>query len=446
MNINKLREYIVIINGGSGCIFQPMTKDYSYILTAKHNIEDYNNTIDILIRFEFVDGNWNKINIPYSELVIGENYFPHADKDICIIKIDKLNNLEQIIRVDNLDEDRFLYFLMGYPETRREANIENEVLWFRPDENVTINHITQNQLREARVPDTPGYEEIAGHSGGCLVKGKGNYFLLAGIQNKMVDAGVESLGRIEFSTMISFDEIVESYPNALSPMYPAYLKCFSFLKDDCFDLKAGLSQENINFTKGFLRHQTEKIISSSATPMTIKNFFSKRLLIDKQSEDILLTKKIWIIWLEFLTILNIIKYDNFSGDELPEIFDSIRLIYSDTEEDWATEIKNIVYSDFKGLPKDGIVIVGMSKPPEDETFIINKTIPMIAHAKKNQDRDRLKIDAGINFPFDDFKFVHIDYFKGKSIIKKHAEYSSLDDDATLLQKLKEEYTKFYGEQ
>ena len=34
--LDKLRFYSVKVNNGSGCLFQPETKDYSYILTAKH--------------------------------------------------------------------------------------------------------------------------------------------------------------------------------------------------------------------------------------------------------------------------------------------------------------------------------------------------------------------------------------------------------------------------
>jgi hypothetical protein len=36
---DQLRPYVVIVNGGSGCIFQPMDIEHSYILTAKHNLE-----------------------------------------------------------------------------------------------------------------------------------------------------------------------------------------------------------------------------------------------------------------------------------------------------------------------------------------------------------------------------------------------------------------------
>lgn len=41
MTPGKAKTYIVTVNGGSGCLFQPMTgaNEYTYILTAKHLFE-----------------------------------------------------------------------------------------------------------------------------------------------------------------------------------------------------------------------------------------------------------------------------------------------------------------------------------------------------------------------------------------------------------------------
>lgn len=104
----------------------------------------------------------------------------------------------------------------------------------------------------------------------------------------------------------------------------------------------------------------------------------------------------------------------------------------------------MVYSDYRGLKKDGIVIIGISKPPaDDETYILDKRIPHIANAirdnKKSHNRGLLQIDDGISFPLEDYKFIHIEYFKKKSIIKNHAEYADILDDDVLLQKLIIEY-------
>ena len=60
------------------------------------------------------------------------------------------------------------------------------------------------------------------------------------------------------------------------------------------------------------------------------------------------------------------------------------------------------------------MIVGVEKPPEDETYIIDGSIPIISQVRNSQDRNLLKIDDGYGFPFDEFKFIV--YFPGNQII------------------------------
>ena len=215
MNIDTIREYIVIVNGGSGCIFQPMDNTYSYVLTAKHNITDANNQISKLIRFKLESNTWIEIQIPFVNLIENENYFPHSDRDIAIIKINKIADLENIIRVDDIETERIGYILTGYPEKRREDNQNTKANWFRHDEDVTILNIKAEKLREGSVPGNADREEIIGQSGGGILKISGDYILLAGIQNKMVDAKNEQLGRIEFSPIHLFDEIINTYPQQI---------------------------------------------------------------------------------------------------------------------------------------------------------------------------------------------------------------------------------------
>ena len=45
----RCRNFTVKVNGGSGVIFQPMTDDYSYILTAKHTLYSDPKTMKVSI-------------------------------------------------------------------------------------------------------------------------------------------------------------------------------------------------------------------------------------------------------------------------------------------------------------------------------------------------------------------------------------------------------------
>ncbi|MPM69266.1 hypothetical protein SDC9_116210 [bioreactor metagenome] len=94
MSIDAIKEYIVIVNEGSGCIFQPMDNSYSYVLTAKHNITNAKNQITQFTRFKLNNNTWTETKIPFEYLVENENYFPHPNRDIAIIKIEKIHDLE----------------------------------------------------------------------------------------------------------------------------------------------------------------------------------------------------------------------------------------------------------------------------------------------------------------------------------------------------------------
>lgn len=427
MNIDNIREYIVIVNGGSGCIFQPEDNTYSYVLTAKHNITDTKNTITDLTRFISQNGNWESISI--NTLANTDFYFPHPDKDIAIIKIAKIDDLDKIIRLDDFENDRTGYSLCGYPETRR--SLSNQ---YRMDENVTIQGTTTNQLREGQIPNNPTIDEIRGHSGGAIVKIKDDHLLLTGIQNKMVDATNEQLGRIEFTPIKSFDEIVEQYSESLSPLSPPHCKSFEYLKEEVMKLEGCF--QNVEYTKQYLQGLTDEIIDNSLTPKVIKNRLKERLLVYNENISSLHNKGLWTAWLEFLIVLKVIGSTPKTEQELDEIFNQYRVIYSSSKEDWSKLMKDIVCSDYKGLKENACLIVANDTEPKIPT-IGKGIIPDISGVSKKQ----FNIDEGVNHPFENFKHVHIYAFQHNCIVNKSHEYTNFNttNEQKLHQKLKQEY-------
>jgi hypothetical protein len=437
MNISKIREYIVIVNAGSGCIFQPMDDAYSYVLTAKHNITD--NNINQLKRFKLNDSNgWDEIDIPLEALVDNENYFPHENRDIAIIKIEKVPDLDNIIRFDDIDDDRKGYILAGYPETRRTNYAAKKDNWYRQDEDVTILNIKANQLREGKVPDNAGYDEIVGQSGGGILKISGDYLLLAGIQNKMADSADEQMGRVEFSPISLFDEIIEAHRQHLSPLNPPYCKSFEFLREQIMKLDGCFMNENVFYARQFLQNITDEILKKPLTPDVIRNKLNKRMLTHNEEEDCLLRKGLWIAWLEFLIVLKVIGENPKSEKDLEDVFNRYRVIYSSSKEDWGNLFKEkIVYSDYKGLKENACIIFANDTHPQ-KTIIKRGLISNIARLIP---RKEMKIDEGVNNPLESFTYIHIHAFQKDCIIDKEWDYSRFDNtnEVELLQKLKQEY-------
>ncbi|SDH03843.1 hypothetical protein SAMN05421827_11575 [Pedobacter terrae] len=441
MTLDEIRPYVVILNEGSGFFFQPMDINATYILTAKHVIQNAGNAIHLLKRFTESVGGLISEDLEYT-MQPGINYFEHPERDVAILKIDRLQGLSQVIRTDDVTVDRESYILAGYPQMRRD--IENDPNYhnaYRTDEGITIQGPRNNSLREARIPDRPGLDEVRGHSGGGLGKFDDGFFLLAGIQSQMIGAMDEQLGKIEFSPMSSFDSLVALYPEQLTSLDPAHLGCFSFIQDATFLLRVNLfNEENIAYTRNFLKAETEKIINSGTAPHHIRRYFNKRLLLDQANPNVLNGRNIWIAWLEFLTIVNIMEYTDVEEADLKQLFNSFRLLYSDTKDDWTVEVQKMIQADYHGLPSGGVVVIGTNSSPLDGLYEIEaKRIPNLLRVTNKK---LMQTDNGINFPFDHYRFVHLDSFKKKCITDKIAEYSNIFDEQELIIKLQGEYEQY----
>src|SRR5690606_8580738 len=160
--------------------------------------------------------------------------------------------------------------------------------------------------------DTLNKLQIEGMSGGGILSIQGENVYIIGIQSEMKHA-VWASGKICFVPTKYFSEIInyEEYNGLLTPLHPPYLGKFDFLQDIAFTLEVDFINENkIEDTRTYLRNKAVDVINSGITPISIKELFNNKLLIDEDEFSCLDTKNIWIGWLEFLTIFNIVKDEN----------------------------------------------------------------------------------------------------------------------------------------
>jgi hypothetical protein len=441
---NNLKEFTVCVNGGSGVVFQPMDAGSTYILTAKHVFDDIENQYAGNIHIHY----YNKatdafVEYPVFKLSLGENYFPHqvVDMDIAVIKIDRIEVPDKIITTDNYFADNKDYYLAGFPEKRRAQN-DNiiNLNTFRIDDKIDMLNETEHKRVEADVRKNQDLGELKGTSGGGIYKPSGEYLLIAGIQAQVPNE-VEVLGRIEFTPVKYFKEIATQYSAELESIIPPYLKCFSFLKDEAFELKVDMFKEDkILFTRNYLKNKISDVIKSGVTPIAIKGYFESRLLVDENENMALYERKIWLVWLEFLTILNIVKFKKLDEAEIGEIFNTFRLIYSNTDKDWTYLInEELKYSDYRGLSPESNVFIGSKAAPLDTLNIPRDKIRDIS---KVYDKDRFKTDAGIH-PYTHFNFYHVGYLEKVCILQKLEVYEKITDEPELCEALKKEYNELF---
>src|SRR5690606_11721892 len=128
-----------------------------------------------------------------------------------------------------------------------------------------------------------------------------------------------------------------------------YLKSFSFLEADIFNLEYGLlTQAKCERLTEILKAKASALKESNLVPNVIREFIKEKLPLTHQSEGYEnCEKKIWALWLELFTILNIAKSKSHTIDDLPNIFKKVRLFYSNTDKDyWQVHLRDLLSKDY----------------------------------------------------------------------------------------------------
>jgi hypothetical protein len=404
---NRLRALTVKVNDGSGCLFQPLTMEYSYILTARHVIKGLSvENIKIEQRTGTEPITLEPIKPPYYD----EN---EKTKDgAAIIKIKRID-IEEILPVYKKElkfNASHIYKLCGYPLKRR-----NDVDSYRSND-VELKDDKLDDFIEAEIQGRPPFKEVNGMYGGGIFRQSGSNIELIGIQSEMATKDEnEILGRINFIPLNSFQELLEK--KGLSPLMPSYLACFSHLKDAIFPLN-NLTLDNIPL-RDYLLNQVKSKLCESIFPHQVLKEYNESLLISGHSSANLFNKHLWITFLEFI-VINLMKDSNneISIESINNYLSKNRFLFG-ISENWMHLIKDIYKSNLKGLSKGGSIIISTDKDKMPTVVSVPKTsIPNIA--KVQRDDEKLQIDSGIDI-YSDFGLFHIYKFQ-KDLLEKQFEY------------------------
>lgn len=449
MTKDQIKNYIVCINGGSGVIFQPLAEAYSYILTAKHIFKDIKKYGGLVQIHRHDPASQTCLTIPPFALIKDENYFPHPVKDLAILKVKRLNGAECLIRFDDPFRPGFSFSLFGFPQTRRDEVVFIDRI--REDLNLQMSIDKGDGKREGVLEDRSTWEELVGQSGGGIFCISPDYVYLLGIQNRVPNRK-EYKGRIEFSLLHNFDEIVEKSKGKLEQLIPYYVKSFTLLQKEAFNLPSQLLTETIvSKIRRILELDTAATCKGEVHPLEIiGNLGDKDLLISGQPKEDLFIKALWLLWLEMLTIISIARGSEIKKDDLDEIFKDFRVFHSNTPVDfWTTHLQDMAQSNYGDLKRNGVVIVSSAQLPHKDFYKLEKeSIPdSIYEVRQNfnhehfvpyGDEDLNTVQAS-EFPYDKFQFIHMAYFKQKLLIDDYLEFQQLT-----LQQIKDLLKEKYG--
>lgn len=451
MTPEQLKTYIVSLKDGSGCLFQPLAKQdaYTYVLTAKHLFEGVKPNVDgvlerydtnqgeviPIIRLVYQDGIWAETIIDFI-FQRGENYFASSDADAAILKIPFTPGFNEIFQ-SNISLNTSGFSLNGFPRIYAARPVGEKSTAHAISRLISAGAYTHGAQLEN---STLAHAQLNGMSGGGILKIIDNSISIIGIQSKVAHQMLAG-GQIDFVPIHYFNLIVSDPANhgKLAALYPPYLQSFEFLRDNAFLLEVDqFDEKKIAGVRITLRNKAEQIVNSDITPRGIKDLFEARLLIMEHETSCFSHKDIWIAWLEFLTILNIVKYDPIQKAMLSDIFNQYRLKYVDAH-GWTDVRKEFGSSDYVGLKPDSTVFVSSKNPPKSTFYLKKGTIIDIA---KPYDKRGFRTDNGID-PFTCFNFVHIEHFKEVCIIRKLDQYRDLNEQE-LLEKLKTEYHELFN--
>ncbi len=347
MNKNKLPYYTVIVNEGSGCLFQPACEDYSYVLTAKHVLSDKN----IITRQILNTDNHNVI--PEEMEIIGSPFL-HSDpnKDAAILKVKKVKDIDSLLRDDMLQYSSSNYYLCGHPMSRKDKNYS-----FR-DNKLELTQVQEYGYIESNLNTPALRHEVIGQSGGGIIKIEASCFFLAGIQKKMAVAdGKESLGRIEFAPLSFFDEIISENKKELEPLFPPYIKSFATLTNAIFELKS------LHLKKDVIQNELRSIaknLCEDFSPIKLREKLEDSFFVNSSNINLVEHKELWISFLELLSFSQLHSEKFLTMDDLIEVLSKRKLLFVDSD-DWTKKLEEIYSSDLTPLEKGGTIVVKASR-------------------------------------------------------------------------------------
>jgi hypothetical protein len=392
---DSLQFFTVRVADGSGCLFQPINSEYSYVLTSKHVIEGLNN---LKIVRQYVKGDGQVEN---EDLEIVGQPFLHTDpkKDAAIIKVKKVDNIDVLLRADLNAIERENWYLCGHPDARTNGNFSYRKNKLKIENPVEL-------YIEAEIEKAVTNSEIVGQSGGGIIKPENSYFLLAGIQKKMaVDDDIESLSRIHFAPLSFFDEIVEENKDVLSPLFPPYIGEFNILLQEIFPF------DSLIIKKDIIRNTLVKIskdICDGTSPDKIIKEYKGKFLVNGTPDHIIYHKSLWKCLLEFFTIIKLSE-DTVDLADFESIHKKRKMLIVDTDV-WIKKLEEIYKSDLSEIEKGGSIVICATEEKVPSVQEITKDLLSIL-PDISIPLEEMNISNTVQNPFVDLKLVNIFKFQ-----------------------------------
>lgn len=418
---------------GSGCMFQPFTTEFSYVITAKHCLEGTDETPQ---PFEKKDIEIFSHNFGTQITVL--DYYFHSEYDLAVIKVEYIDGIPgTLITIPKDNEEVGLF---GFPNLLSAEDTANLGQFL---ECKTYFNYPEKHLIEFRpIPEVSNLmngvnKTLRGFSGSGIFFKSNNNILLMGIftQLKEEEGAYNALLGYDIS---SINDIL--LDNQLPLLIPEELLNFESYIETAFESNEG-------YINSVLKRNSKPILDLA--PNDIVKFHNEKLYVPYNSfiEEELLNPKLWEGWASLLT------YYYMEMSTLPNKVDfkliRNRVEYAHNIKMFFTRNKRVSacimdlfvhnYDDLKS--NDLIVINTRDSNPGTKSYNKEKTKRILRNIDR-ADKERL-IEKGIDIDdpekLTDVEFIHIDLFQ--EAFSKHDEISSSSE---LEKKLKESIKEVFN--
>lgn len=339
---NVAKRHTVKLNTGSGVLLNGATDAYSYVLTAKHVVMNCGTSeqpscvncsacskSDSCRQPEFAQISINKY--PDGASLVATAMFLSERWDALILKIPYQSDLSLCASFDEIEHDAPIT-LFGYPENERSNGPELSSQ-IRPFDLEKSNQEELERKLFFRNKSIAYADSVQGFSGGGLFEfdQETGTVVLVGIENRMDNVEADH-GHICGVMLNVYSDLVEEHNQA--KIIPLHLTDFKHSQKHVFhadDLSNERSLDGVRFV--FTRVIQEHVLPTKESPTTILEKFSEKLLAYRQEHQDLQHARLWIWFLEFLTIQIIIQpptsfTEGWEISYFDKIFNLYRFIFS----------------------------------------------------------------------------------------------------------------------
>jgi hypothetical protein len=432
-----MQSYCVTVNGGSGVLVNAMTQKYSYVLTAAHVISEAQGNIDV----HDYQGNPLGVlavlpqNLPSQEMIKADPQL----YDFAILKVDYQERVAQKCLPASDLIDRATLTLVGCPKTER--NSPNPI-----KEHTGNKASVANELVIMNLDGIPGAPTITGMSGGGVYHVQDETPLLIGVEFQMDGTGQDQqYGRAQCQTLARFEWLLNEHSSA--PMIPAYLECFSNMRDNIFSFNVD-DPSNVSDLKLELERTADYFISNGLLPpYEIMEKYHSDLLVDSKNLRELKTRNLWVAYLEFLVISALI--DNslvVDGAYLKGLERKRRLVYTSDGTNWIRRLEDLLKTARRLLDKDGTLIVASPEPTAKvlpQHFQLDKVISNISVVPTQGPFVAIdSIDSFESAILASYKLTHLEGLRRECVVEVEGEYLTVQQGTPKSDLLREKLSEF----